>query len=135
VRCHEHVIGLRPCRELLDVEDPSEVRDVGLDDVGGLAFEELAELIDAVEALPGRTGMPRGAIASAAFLRAARFSGGTGSSTQPGLKGASSRVISTAVAGLKRPCISTKIWTSSPTASRTASPSATTLFFSARSSS
>src|SRR6266581_3695038 len=75
-----------------------------------------------------------GWIMSAAFLRAARFSGGTGSSIQEGLNGSSSRAISIAVTGLKRPCISTSSSASGPMASRTASTRATACNFSLRSS-
>ena len=54
---------------------------------------------------------------------AAAFSGGTGSSIHSGSYGSSSAATRTAVAGVKRPCISISICTSGPTASRTAARS------------
>ena len=63
------------------------------------------------------TGMPSGATACATFAGARRFSGGTGSSIQPGRNGARALVIAIAVTGLNRPCISMKISVSGPTAS------------------
>ena len=74
-------------------------------------------------------------IFAAARASASALSGGTGSSTQAGSYGSSDRAISMAVAGLNRPCISTRISTSGPTASRTASTSETASRFSAGSSS
>ena len=79
---------------------------------------------------PEATGM---LIFDDAFAIASRLSGGTGSSTHDGLNFSRSRAMSTAVAGLKRPCISIRISTSGPTVPRIASTSATERFFSARS--
>ncbi len=67
---------------------------------------------------PVATGM---STLAATFSSALRFSGGTGSSSQAGLNGASSRASRTAVAGEKRPCISSISSASGPMASRTAS--------------
>src|SRR5699024_1177645 len=47
----ENVVGVRPGRELLRLEQASEVADIGLNDVGGLPFEQLAELVAGVDAL------------------------------------------------------------------------------------
>lgn len=62
---------------------------------------------------------------AATFSSALRFSGGTGSSSHAGLKGASSWASRTAVDGEKRPCISSISSVSGPIASRTASMSDT----------
>ena len=88
----------------------------------GLRLEQLAELDPVVDALAGRDRQRRvlGDLASAS-----RFSGGTGSSIHAGSNGSSSPATRIASCGAKRPCISTRISTSGPTASRTASTSAT----------
>ena len=59
-------------------------------------------------------------VAARTRASAAAFSGGTGSSIHSGSYGSSIAATRTAVAGVKRPCISTRICTSGPTASRTA---------------
>lgn len=58
---------------------------------------------------------------AATFSSAFRFSGGQGSSSHAGLKGARSLARRMAVAGEKRPCISSISSASGPMASRTAS--------------
>lgn len=71
---------------------------------------------------PVATGMSTFA---ATFSSALRFSGGTGSSSHAGLKGARSRASRMAVEGENRPCISSISSASGPIASRTASISDT----------
>ena len=71
---------------------------------------------------PVATGM---STLAATFSSAFRFSGGTGSSSQAGRYGASSRASRTAVDGENRPCISSMSSVSGPIASRTASISDT----------
>src|SRR5690606_6775417 len=45
------VVRVRPGRELLRLEQAAKVADIGLDDVGRLALEQLAELVAGVDPL------------------------------------------------------------------------------------
>jgi hypothetical protein len=65
---------------MLHRQEPAEVREIDLDDVGDAGFDELA-MSAMVCALAGRNRQARGGADAAS---AAAFSGGTGSSITPG---------------------------------------------------
>src|SRR5260370_33189898 len=54
VRRNQHIVRLSPGSKLLRFEETAKVGDVGLNDISGLEFEELAILIARVDTLAGR---------------------------------------------------------------------------------
>src|SRR5437773_11492040 len=51
MRSHKHIIGICPGCQLLRLQYPPEVGDIGLDDVRCLQLKELAEIVARVNAL------------------------------------------------------------------------------------
>ena len=60
VRRHAHVVGLGHGGDLLGFQQPAAVAQIGLDDMGGLFFEDLAELVAGDEPLAGGDGYAHG---------------------------------------------------------------------------